>query len=65
MIETFLPAQLSDDELDNLVAEAITEVGASSPADMGKVMKVLASKLQGRAPSDRVSQVVRRKLSTL
>lgn len=64
IIETFLPAQLSDEELENYVTDAITEAGAVSPADMGKVMKILVPKLQGKAASDRISQVVRKKLST-
>src|SRR5437588_2690488 len=49
VIEGYLPAELSDDELDRLVAEAIAETGASSPKDMGAVMKAVMAKAGGRA----------------
>ena len=61
-IETFLPAQLSTAELTALAQAAIAAAGASSPADMGKVMKVLLPQVQGRARGDEVSQLVRRLL---
>lgn len=61
-LETFLPKQLSSDELSALVRETIQEVGASNPADMGKVMKALMPKLQGRATGNQVSQAVREQL---
>jgi uncharacterized protein len=61
---TFLPQQLSSDELDSLAKEAIQEVNAKSPTDMGKVMKVLMPKVQGRAAGDQVSQAVRRNLQS-
>ena len=59
VLTTFLPAGLSADELRTLVQAAITETGASAPADMGKVMKVLLPKVAGRAPGDQVSAAVR------
>ncbi len=49
VIEEFLPAQLSEAELDAAIAEAVREVGAEGIRDMGKVMKVLMPKLTGRA----------------
>jgi uncharacterized protein YqeY len=61
-LETFLPRQLSEEELSALVKEAVLETGASSPADMGRVMKALMPKVQGRAAGDQVSQAVRRHL---
>lgn len=61
-LESFLPAQLGADELEALVREAVAETGASSPADMGKVMKVLMPKVQGKATGDQVSQAVRKQL---
>lgn len=61
-LETFLPQQLTEDEIAGLAREAITEVGASGPADMGKVMKALMPKVQGRATGDQVSQAVRKAL---
>ncbi len=62
ILEGFLPRQLSEDELTHLVIEAIQETGASGLADTGRVMKALMPKIQGRAPGDRVSQVVRKVL---
>jgi uncharacterized protein YqeY len=59
VVESFLPKQLDPLELQRLVQEAVAEVGASSPSDMGKVMKVLMPKLQGRAAGDQVSLAVR------
>ncbi len=59
VLEGYLPKPLSQDELIDLAQSVITEIGASSPADMGKVMKVMLTRLQGRAPGDQVSQVVR------
>jgi uncharacterized protein YqeY len=61
-LETFLPKQLSEAELTSLTLEAIQEVGAGGPADMGKVMKALMPKVQGRSTGDQVSQAVRKAL---
>ena len=62
ILETFLPPAMSADELKALVTATIAEVGAVSPADMGKVMKVLIPRLAGRAPGDQVSAAVRQAL---
>jgi uncharacterized protein len=59
VLEEYLPKQLTPDELQNLVQQAVTEADAKSPADMGKVMKILIPRVQGRAPGDQVSRVVR------
>ncbi len=59
IVQGFLPQALSPDELKALAAAAIAETGAVSPADMGKVMKVLMPRVQGRVPGDQVSQAVR------
>ncbi len=59
VLEAYLPAALSADELKALVQAAIAEVGATVPADMGKVMKVLMPRVAGRAPGDQVSAAVR------
>lgn len=63
LLEKFLPAQMGDDEIKSLAAEAIKEVNAVLPSDMGKVMKVLIPKLAGKASADRISSVVRSLLS--
>jgi len=59
VLQAFLPKAMPAEELRVLVQEAITETGAASPADMGKVMKVLMAKVAGRAPNDMVSATVR------
>ena len=64
LIEGYLPAQLSDDELSELVSSAVDEAGASEPKDMGGVMKVLMPKVGGRADGKRVSQAVREALGS-
>lgn len=62
VLEAFLPKAMPADELRAIVQEAIRETGASSPADMGKVMKTVMPKVAGRAPSDMVSATVREQL---
>ena len=63
LIAGYLPAELGDDELDSLVAEAIADAGASTPADMGQVMGALMPKVGGRADGKRVSAKVKEALS--
>lgn len=58
VLKAFLPAEMDDSELINMAQAAIQESGASAPADMGKVMKLLIPRLQGRAANDRISRVV-------
>src|SRR3954469_16112315 len=62
LIEGYLPQQLSEDELSELVAGAVEESGASEPKDMGGVMKVRMPRVGGRADGKRVSQAVREAL---
>lgn len=62
LIEGYLPAQLSDEELEELVAAAIAESGATEQRQMGQVMSALMPKVGGRADGKRVSAAVRRKL---
>jgi uncharacterized protein len=62
LIEAYLPAQLSDGELAELVEAAIAETGASEQKQMGEVMSALMPKLGGRADGKRVSAAVREKL---
>ena len=64
LIEGYLPEQLSDEELSELVASAVEESGASEAKDMGGVMKVLMPKVGGRADGKRVSAAVKEKLSS-
>ncbi len=63
VITEFLPAALSEDEIDTIVTEAIAESGAASPQDMGKVMALVKPKVQGRGDMGLVSKLVKSKLS--
>lgn len=63
LLSGYLPAQLSDDELVALVDQAIAETGASTIADMGKVMGIVVAKAQGKADGSRISQLVKQKLT--
>jgi uncharacterized protein len=63
LIETYLPTEIDDTELDAIVAAAITETGASQPKDMGQVMKAVMAKTGGRADGKRASARVREALS--
>ena len=58
-IEAYMPAELSDGELDALVTAAVAETGASSPKDMGRVMKQVMAAAGGRADGKRVSSKVK------
>jgi hypothetical protein len=63
LLETYLPTQLSHQELESMAQEAIDEVGATSTREIGLVMKVLLPRVQGRAEGSMVSQVVRQLLA--
>lgn len=62
VIKTFLPQPLSEDEIHAIIDDAIRQSGASSMADMGKVMGIVKPKLQGRADMGKVSGLVKAKL---
>jgi hypothetical protein len=59
VIQDFLPTALTEEEIDNLVKAVISETGAESMRDMGKVMNVLKPQIQGRADVSVVSQLVK------
>ena len=63
VLEKYMPAGLSDDEIDAAIAAAIAETGAKAPSDMGKVMGPLKGKLAGRADMSKVSARVKQKLA--
>jgi hypothetical protein len=63
LLQAYMPAQLTADELSAEVSRAIAESGASTAKDMGKVMAILRSRLAGRADMSKVSALVKEKLS--
>ena len=58
ILEPYLPKQLDDAELDRIIAESAAEIGASSPKDMGKLMKAVMKKAAGLADGSRVKDKV-------
>ena len=63
VLQTFLPAPLTDAEIDALIDQAIADTGASGPQGMGQVMGVVKPKVQGRADMQQVSQRVKNRLT--
>lgn len=63
ILEEYLPAQMSDAELEKIVDQAIAETGAKTVADMGKVMGLAMAKSKGLADGTKVSELVRNKLT--
>lgn len=62
-IAIYLPAQMNDEELEKEVKAAIAQVGATSPAEMGKVMGVATKSLAGKADNKRISEMIKKLLS--
>ena len=62
IIERFLPAQISLEDLDKLISEIISQTGAKGMKDMGKVMGIASTKLSGKADGKTISNIVRSKL---
>ena len=63
VLQEFMPAQLSEDEIEQIVDDAIAEVGATSLRDLGRVMADVMPQVSGRADGSAVTQVVREKLA--
>jgi uncharacterized protein YqeY len=63
LIASYLPEQLSDEELNAIVGDAVAQSGASSPQEMGKVMSVVMPHVKGRADGKRVSAAVKEMLT--
>ena len=63
VLQAFLPQQLTAAELEAQVSQAVEEVGASAPQDMGKVMKILMPRIAGRADGKMVNELVRKRLA--
>lgn len=63
VVESYMPKQLSKDELDKIISETVEEVGAKGKSDFGKVMKALMPKIKGRADGKQASELVRNYLN--
>ena len=63
VISTFLPDQLSDEEIDSIISEIINEIDAKDMSDMGKVMGIASKKMSGKADGKKISTIVEQKLS--
>ncbi len=63
IIQEYLPAQLTEDEISQIITECVAASGAESTKDMGKVMGLLKPRLQGRADMGKVSGLVKQQLS--
>ena len=63
IIGSYMPEQISDEELNAIVGDAVAESGATSPKEMGQVMALVMPKVKGRADGKRVSAVVKEKLT--
>lgn len=62
ILDHYLPEQMGEDEVRNLVSETLRELGIKNPSEMGKVMGVLAPKLKGKADNSVVSRIVKEEL---
>jgi hypothetical protein len=63
VLKSYLPEELSHQQLDDIIASAIAEVGATTKADMGKVMKIVQAKVANRADNRTISQMIAAKLA--
>ncbi|HZN90760.1 MAG TPA: GatB/YqeY domain-containing protein [Thermoleophilaceae bacterium] len=63
IISSYMPEQVSDEELDAIVGDAVAESGATSPQELGKVMALVMPRVKGRADGKRVSAAVKEKLT--
>jgi len=63
ILKTFMPAQLSDDEISAMIEKAMTDSGASSVKDMGKIMGLIKPQAQGKADMSVISKLIKEKLS--
>jgi uncharacterized protein YqeY len=65
ILKSYLPEEMSEEQLGGIITEAVKESGAASMKDMGKVMKIVSTKVQGKADNKLVSELVKKALSTL
>ena len=65
ILNTYMPEQLSEEEINKVIEDAFNEVNPTAPSDMGKIMKVVTPKLKGKADMGLVSKIIKEKLSSL
>lgn len=65
ILNEYMPEQLSEEEINKVIDEAIAEVNPQAPSDMGKIMKLVTPKLTGKADMSSVSKLVKEKISNL
>lgn len=63
ILSAYMPEQISEEELSNIIEQAIKEVNATTIKDMGSVMKIVSSKVKGRADMQQVSSIIKSKLN--
>ena len=63
ILEAYMPEQLSEEEVNKIIEEAIEQVNPQAPSDMGKIMEIVTPKLKGRADMSSVSKIVKEKIS--
>jgi len=63
ILEAYLPPEISDEEILTVVKKGIVDAGATSPADFGKVMKIVSPLLKGKASGNRIADILRKELS--
>ena len=63
ILEAYMPEQLSEEEVNKIIEEAIEQVNPQAPSDMGKIMGIVTPKLKGRADMSSVSKIVREKIT--
>jgi uncharacterized protein YqeY len=64
VLQKYLPAQLSDEDLQKIVDQTVQELGIASPKEMGKIMGVLVPKLKGQAAPGRISEFIKKKFNS-
>ena len=65
LLNKYLPEQLTEDEINEIIEEAFTKISPTSPKDMGLIMKEVSPKVNGRADKGKVSQIIKEKLTNL
>ena len=63
IMQKYLPTELSDEEIETIVKSAISQTGASTMADMGKIMSIVTLQLKGKADGSRVAQIVKNQMT--